>query len=214
MMRSLIAIAALAATPAFAEIKREDYPSYQAYLNALSAYNAEQMARELDSERASESKEKEAAGASEEARDDNQNRRAKKVSFAEEDKKAKTLTIWHNLEPRATCTLIINGETVGAKELRDGEKWVYKYEIEGAFTYSAPCQTEGGIVATKDERNRVVLRNVSSKPRVCRMEMDERPTQDYVIAPDMARAIKTSGNYRWHCHAGTEYRGYIEKREG
>ena len=83
---------------------------------------------------------------------------------------------------------------------------------QGAFR-----QQNDGIVATyKDGRKDIlVLRNVSGRTSVCRVEIGGRSTKDYVLQPDMVsyvnRALLT---YRWHCHAGTEYRGHIEKRGG
>ena len=149
-----------------------------------------------------------------EAESEKQAGTSKRVSFSERDEEARTITIWHNLETRAICKLIINGETVGAKELRDGEKWTYEYEIEDKFSYSHPCQTSGAIVGTKDERNRLVLRNVSSKTYSCRVEADYIPTKDLVIAPEMAKIINVpqGSAYRWNCTAGVEYKGHIEKQ--
>ena len=217
MMRSLIAIAALVAMSANADIKREDYASYEAYLAAKSAQTAAEMETELEPEQASEGEDRKVADDSEEARDGNQKRGALPTSFSEEDKEAKTITIWHTYEPRGICTLIINRETVGSKELRDGEKWIYKYEIEGTFEWFTQCQAKGGLVAQlKDGRpDLLVLRNVSSKTYACRVAVGERPTKDYIIRPDMARQInRWSLPYRWNCTGGTEYKGYIEKREG
>ena len=54
----LIAIAAMIAMSANAEIKREDYPSYSAYLAAKTAETAAQMEEELKSEPAPARKDK------------------------------------------------------------------------------------------------------------------------------------------------------------
>ena len=77
-------------------------------------------------------------------------------------------------------------------------------------------QQNGGVVCTYMEGRKdiLVLRNASSKTSVCRVEIGVQPTSDHVMEPGMVRYINRALlSYRWHCQAGSQYKGYIEKRE-
>lgn len=101
--------------------------------------------------------------------------------------------------------------------------WVYMMAIGAVVAYSVFWsakqdtfrQQNGGIVGTSMEGRKdiLVLRNPSNETSVCRVEIGMQPTSDDVMEPGMVRYINRALlRYEWHCHAGTEYMGHIEKR--
>jgi len=91
------------------------------------------------------------------------------------------------------------------------------YSVFWSTKQTAFREQSGGIVTSYFEgRNDIlVLRNVSNKTSVCRVEIGKRPTKDYVIEPDTETYINRALlSYQFHCHAGAEYKGHIEQREG
>ena len=91
------------------------------------------------------------------------------------------------------------------------------YSVYWSTNQATFREPSGGIVTTylEGRKDILVLRNVSHKTSVCRVEIGKRPTKDYVIEPGMETYINRALlSYRWHCHAGAEYKGHIEKREG
>lgn len=210
----LIAIAAMIAMSANAEIKREDYPSYSAYLAAQSAKTAAEMDKEYKTEDAPDSSAKKVA-------DDYSKVPEDRFTDIDTDKivnrEEGTISVAHNTGRTSNCYIEFDHVVVARKEgLRDREEWIYKHDgpISDEVFVSAGCTYGNKFSAREDnDGTRLILKNLRSKTYVCRVRIKGKETVDTIIPPDISRSFskRKDAGYSWNCNAGTEYTGDLSK---
>ena len=210
-LKLLIAVAALVSVSANAQPKREDYQSYNAYLNAMSAYTNAEMEKELQPEPAPVKADKRVV-------DDY--KKADEAKFGDSDQmlqidKEKGVVVYaHAFGQTMKCKIIYEGKDLARRELRDREVWTYRHGGPLTGTIQTPCTSGGSTVASVEkDGTRLVLKNLTSKPRVCRVRIEGKETVDSALPPDIPRSFGKAKDSAWvaHCNAGTEYTGHLSK---
>ncbi|MDA7583733.1 hypothetical protein N8739_00635 [Luminiphilus sp.] len=210
-LKLLIAVAALVSVSANAQPKREDYPSYNAYLAAMSAYTNAEMEKELKPEPALVKADKRAV-------DDY--KKAGEAEFGDDDQMLEidyekgVVEYAHAFGETLKCKITYEGKDLARRELRDREVWTYRHGGPITSTITPTCSAEGSIAASEEkDGTRLVLKNLTSKPWVCRVRIEGKKTVDSALPPDIPRSFgkPQSSGWRWHCTPGTEYTGDLSK---
>ena len=204
-LKLLIALAAMMAMSAKAEIKREDYPSYKAYLEATSAYNNSYVPADEEKH--------EPQGA--------------EIRYDRNE-------IWvsHDFESRALCEVYIDGELVGRQQrvpswvpfiykhdssLRDVSSWEGHCEVvpHGRSGKAVDYSREAVNANYDREREEYLIRQgstLSKKFEVHQQEMTQaekaeavrRAEKRYQESASSAKASKS------HSLAGDDYKSELD----
>ena len=133
MLAALLAVAAgVAVNTANAEIKLEDYSSYEAYLNAVTAYNASYSGQRYDNPAPKQA-----------AVDDSQSEVERFKKGAEIKYDRNEIWVSHEFESRALCEVYIDGEPVG-RQLRvpNWVPFVYQHDssLRDISSWEGSCE--------------------------------------------------------------------------
>lgn len=132
------------------------------------------------------------------------------------DREKGILVVWHPYEPSAICRIRVDGVQVAQESVRAGERWTYQHD--DSFTNKQtiePNCAQGGydLFSVEKDGQELVIRNISTSTRVCRILIKGEPTVDEVITRGSARSFKKDplAAYQVDCNRGTEYMGRLSK---